>query len=142
MATNNLAFDFDLFDNSINGKSSAAPKIEKPARPREVNTKSRSRDELKNEAKYTRLEALKIVIVSMLFLVLLGSAVYMNAMVSDLEFEKERIEVDMKEAKSENVRLRSEVESIFSIDNISSYAEDNLGMIKKDGYQVTYFEVE
>ncbi len=142
MAGNNLAFDFDLFDNTVNRKSSAAPEIKQPTRPKEVPQKSRTRKELKAEARYTRRQAIKIIAVSLLLLLFLGSSVYLRAVISDLEYQKDSISVTMKEAKSENVRLRSEVEAIFSIDNISAYAEEKLGMIKKDGYQVTYFEVE
>lgn len=142
MATNNLAFDFDLFDNTINRKSAAAPQVEAPVKPHAVPKKPRTRSELKDEARYTRRQAVKIVLVSLLLLLFLGSSVYCRAMILDLETQKESIEVTIKEAESENVRLRSAVDSMYSIDNISAYAEEKLGMIKKDGYQVNYFEVD
>ena len=43
MATNNLAYDFDLFDNTINRKSAAAPKVDAPVKPHVVPKKPRSR---------------------------------------------------------------------------------------------------
>lgn len=141
MATNNLAYDFDLFDNTINRKSAAAPKVDAPVKPHVVPKKPRSRKALKEEAKYSRRQAVKIAIVSMLLLVFLGSSVYCRAVVMDLDAKKQELQVTMQEAQSENVRLRSAVDSMYSIVNISAYAEKTLGMIKKDGYQINYYEV-
>ncbi|MBQ8782188.1 MAG: hypothetical protein IJZ57_00240 [Clostridia bacterium] len=141
MATNNLAYDFDLFDNTINRKSSAAPKVDAPVKPHVVPKKPRSRRDLKEEAKYSRRQAVKIALVSLLLLVFLGSSVYCRAVVMDLDAQKQELETVMQEAESENVRLRSTVDSMYSIVNISAYAEKNLGMIKKDGYQINYYEV-
>lgn len=141
MATNNLAYDFDLFDNSVNRKSAAAPKVDAPVKPHAVPKKPRSRADLKSEAQYTRRQAVKIALVSLLLLVFLGSSVYCRAVVMDLDAKKQEIQTTIKEAQSENVRLRSAVDSMYSIDNISAYAEKNLGMIKKDGYQINYYEV-
>lgn len=141
MATDNLAFDLDLFDNTINRKSSSAPKVDAPVKPHAVPKKPRTRSELKKEARYSRRESFKIILVSLLLLAVLGSSVYCRAVVMDLESEKEEISTTIKEVRSENVRLRSTVESMFSIDNISDYAENTLGMLKKDSYQINYFEV-
>lgn len=142
MAAKTLAYDFDLFDNSINRKSTTAPAIPAPVRPHAVPHKPRTRSQLKAEARYSRRQAVKIAFISFLLLALLGSSVYCRAVVMELEAEKAAITTTIKEAESENVRLRSAVDSIYSIDNISSYAEEKLGMIKKDGYQINYFEVD
>ncbi len=141
MASNSLAYDFDLFDNTINRKSAAAPKVEAPVKPHVVPRKPRSRKSLKEEAKYSRRQAVKIALVSLLLLTFLGTSVYCRAVVMDLDAQKQDLETVMQEAQSENVRLRSTVDSMYSIVNISAYAEKNLGMIKKDGYQINYYEV-
>lgn len=142
MATDNLAFDFDLFDNSINRKGSTAPAINVPVKPHVVPRKTRSRKSLKDEAQYTRRQAFKIVLISFLLLAFLGTSVYCRAVVMDLDAKKQEIETTISEAESENVRLRSTVDSMYSIANISAYAEEHLGMIKKDGYQINYYEVD
>lgn len=142
MATNNLAYDFDLFDNTKNRKSAAAPKVDAPAKPHVVPRKPRSEKSLKAEAGYTRLEAIKIVVASVLLLLILGSSVYCRAMIMDLDVQTQEIQVQIDEARAENVRLRSTVESMYSIVNVSAYAEKNLGMVKKDGYQINYYEVD
>ncbi len=142
MATNNLAYDFDLFDNTKNRKSSEAPKTEAPVKPHVVPKKPRSSKALKEEARYTHFQAFKIVVISLFLLVVLGSSVYCRAVIMDLDVQAQELQVQIDEAQSENVRLRSTVESMYSIVNISAYAEKNLGMIKKDGYQVNYYEVD
>lgn len=144
MATKNdmLAYDFDLFDKSINTRSSAAPQVAKPERPKPVPNKPRSRAELRNEARESRRSAFKILFISAVLLLLLGSNIYGNVVILELEAEKETLSQNYSEAQSENVRLESLVSSTYSINNISAYAEEKLGMIKKDNYQTLYFSVE
>ena len=62
-------------------------------------------------------------------------------MLFEVEEQTKALTTECNELESENIRLKSQVESMYSIGNISSYAEDKLGMIKKDSYQVNYFSV-
>ncbi len=134
-------YDFDMF-SSRGTAGSAAPKISRPAKPRLVKEKARSAKELKREAKASRINALKVLIASALLLVLVGSLIYGRVQIMEISAKADELQVQYREAQSENVRLESEVKSMYSIGNISAYAEDELGMIKKDTYQVNYFSVD
>lgn len=142
MADISTAYDFDLFDNSKNRMGTAAPEIKKPKKPEIVREKPRTKKELKAEAQAARLYAVKILAVSVTLLVLLGSLIYGRVQIMEITAETEDLQNQLREAQSENVRLESEVKSMYSIGNISAYAEENLGMIKKDCYQVNYFSVD
>lgn len=143
MAANiSSAYDFDLFDNTKNRIGSAAPEIKKVAKPRLVKAPVRSQKELQREAKAARLFTAKVLAVSAVLLVLLGSLIYGRVMIMEVSSQADKLQVEYNEAISENVRLQSEVKAMYSIENISAYAEDELGMIKKDGYQVNYFSVD
>lgn len=134
-------YDFDMF-SSRGAAGSAAPKISRPAKPRLVKEKARSAKELKREAKASRINALKVLIASALLLVLVGSLIYGRVQIMEISAKADELQIQYREAQSENVRLESEVKSMYSIGNISAYAEDELGMIKKDTYQVNYFSVD
>ena len=138
-----MEYDFDLFDTSLNTRSSAAPKIktQPQVQPHIVQNKPRSRSELRREAKYTRLRALKVLAISAILLILAGSLIYSRVVLFEIGEETKALTTECGELESENIRLKSQVDSMYSIGNISSYAEDKLGMIKKDSYQVNYFSV-
>lgn len=134
-------YDFDRFSGK-GAAGSAAPKISRPAKPKLVKEKVRSEKELKKEAKISRIYTLRILVASLILLLLVGSLIYGRVQIMEISAEAEKLQTEYKEAQSENVRLESEVKSMYSIGNISSYAEDKLGMIKKDTYQVNYFSVD
>lgn len=136
------AFDFDLFDTNKRTASAAAPEIKRPAKPKLVKAKPRTGRELKREERTARLRALKVMAVSFVILVLLGSILFGRVKIMEAADEAATIQTQLDEAQSENVRLNNEVKTMCSISNISAYAEEKLGMIKKDCYQVNYFSVE
>lgn len=142
MAANAMAFDFDMFDNTKNRMGTAAPKINRPAKPTIVREPARSKKQLKAEARAARLYAAKVLTVSAVLLVLLGTLIFGRVKIMEISSQAEKLQIQYNEAISENVRLESEVKSMYSIGNISAYAEDELGMIKKDCYQVNYFSVD
>ncbi len=143
MADNySTAFDFDLFVNNKNSMSTSAPKVSRPAKPKLVREPARSGRQLKSEARAARVYTLKVLTVSAVLLVLLGTLILGRVKIMEISAQAEKLRTQYNEAVSENVRLESEVKSLYSIGNISAYAEDELGMIKKDCYQVTYFSVD
>lgn len=135
------AYDFDLFDTGKSRMSTAAPKIKTPAKPRLVKETPRSQRELIKEARTARAYALKILAVCAVMLVLVGSLIFGRVQIMEISAQADELQIQYKEAQSENVRLQSEVKSMYSITNISAYAEEKLGMIKKDCCQVNYFSV-
>lgn len=144
MAADNFAYayDFDLFDNTKNRKpSSAAEETAVPVKPHVVKAKPRTKKELKKEARYSSRISLKVMCLSVVLLLLAGSLIYCRVVLDELETKANELQTRYSEAQSENIRLESAVDSMYSINNISSYAEEKLGMIKKDSYQVSYYSV-
>lgn len=143
MAANiSTAYDFDLFDNTKNRMGTAAPEIKRVPKPKLVETPPRSKKELQREARLSRLYAFRILTISAVLLVLLGSLIYGRVMIMEISAEADKLNTEYNEAVSENVRLQNEVKSMYSIENISEYAENELGMINKDEYQVNYFSID
>ncbi len=151
MATNAVTLkDFDLnrflTEMPEVNTGTAAPKLEpapQPVRkPKVVPNRPRSKESLKKEAKRGVVMTVKVLCVSMVLLSLLGLYIYSKVVLENYNSDMAALTAEYKEAVSENVRLTSEVSSKFSVGNIAAYAEDQLGMIKKNDYQINYFRVD
>lgn len=51
------------------------------------------------------------------------------------------VQNDIKIATGENVRLKAELSSLVSSDKIENYAENVLGMVKAESYQISYIDL-
>ncbi len=150
------AYRFDLFESRLDTTGTSAPKIKNttgtaapkiktrpaPAKPKLVPAKPRSKRAIEREEKAARISAVKILTVSVVMILLIGSLIFGRVKIMEISAETDSIRTQLKEAQSENIRLQSEVKAMYSISNISAYAEEKLGMIKKDCYQVNYFSVD
>lgn len=65
----------------------------------------------------------------------------MNTKCDLLMNEISSVESQIEIAKGENVRLNAELSSIISTDKIENYAENVLGMVKAENYQVSYIDL-
>lgn len=72
-----------------------------------------------------------------LVVVLLVMNTRCDTLISEISAMESQIEI----AKGENVRLNAELSSIISTDKIESYAENVLGMVKAEGYQISYIDL-
>ena len=144
MAGSNIstAYRFDLFETGPKTEGTAAPKINRPAKPYVVPKKPRSKQAIKREEKAARIYTVKILFVSVITIILIGSLIFGRVKIAEISAETEAISAQYREAQSENVRLQSEVKAMYSGSNVAAYAEDKLGMIKKDCYQVNYFSID
>lgn len=139
------AYSFDLFERKFDSTGTSAPKIKNkpaPAKPKLVPSKPRSRRDIKKEEKTARIYAVKALLVSLVMVLLIGSLIFGRVRIMEISAETDAVRTQLKEAQSENIRLDSEVKAMYSISNVSAYAEEKLGMIKKDCYQVNYFSID
>ena len=65
----------------------------------------------------------------------------MNTRCDTLMNEIATVESQIEIAKGENVRLNAELSSIISTDKIENYAENVLGMVKAENYQISYIDL-
>ena len=135
----------DLMGSSYTGTSAPkkAPVRKRPAvRPHVVKAKPKTKEELKKSAWLSAFSTFKVLCGAAVVLVLLGMIIFGRVMVVEYASKAQELTARYEEALSENVRLTSEVASMYSQGNISDYAENELGMIKKDDYQPNYFSVD
>lgn len=91
------------------------------------------------EAKDSAKRVTKIVMLSVMLLAMFSALVFERVQLLNLNSEAARLEERISDAESETVRLESEFNSLFSIDSIEKYAEEELGMVKRQKYQVRFF---
>lgn len=146
-----FAFDLSMFDDTgytatsprkIQQTSPAKRKVEAPKRELKV---LKDTPRVKKERQFYKevegiISTVKIMAVALVAILVIGSLVYQRVAVNDLDREISKIQVQLDEAKSENVRLKLAREAMITPTIISEYAE-NKGMIRRDSYTINYFDL-
>lgn len=136
----NAAYDLDRF-------ASAAPKKEKqvqqPAvRPTLVKPKRKTQQEIRAEKAQNFQRVIKFLAVAAICVGFIGSNIYYRLEINELNGAIVRLDKELNEKKSENTRLNMALNSKISLENVKDYAENVLGMVKRERYQIVYFDLE
>lgn len=134
-------YDFALFDNNINGFVAQPKKKREIKIPVLVENEPLTAKELKLQAKESRLAAIKVFVCSFLLLAVLGSLIMGRVELTQLNNNKAIAIEHLEQSKSENTRLQMQLDSEISMEKIEEYAKKNLGMVKQESYQVSYFNI-
>lgn len=136
-----LALDLDLFDNTKNGYVPVERKKKKFEAPKLIQTKPISFEQAQSEIKASRIAALRAGVIAIAALLILGSLIYSRVMLTNYQSELADQRTALKAAQSENIRLQMQFNSLMSMDKIEEYAQTKLGMVKRESYQVRYFDM-
>ncbi len=74
-------------------------------------------------------------------LTFVAAIIYTRVQADEAQREITRLQKNITAIQSENVRLSMELSSKVSMDKVESYAEDTLGMVKAENYQITYIDL-
>ena len=121
-----LALDLDLFDNTKNGYVPVERKKKKDHTPKVIQSQPISFAQAQTEIKASRIAAVRA---------------YDLVLLTNYQSELADQKAALQTAQSENVRLQMKFNSIMSIDNIDEYAQTKLGMVKRENYQIRYFDL-
>ena len=136
-----LALDLDLFDNTKNGYVPVERKKKKIEAPKLIQSKPISFEQAQTEIKASRIAALRAGIIAIVALLILGSLIYSRVMLTNYQSELADQKAALKTEQRENVRLQMQFNSLMSMDKIEEYAQTKLGMVKRENYQVRYFDM-
>lgn len=136
-----LALDLDLFDNTKNGYVPVERKKKKIEAPKLIQSKPISFEQAQTEIKASRIAALRAGVIAIVALLILGSLIYSRVMLTNYQSELADQKAALKTEQSENVRLQMHFNSLMSMDKIEEYAQTKLGMVKRESYQVRYFDM-
>ena len=133
-------------DGSPSEKKSAdetenAPAEQEPEKVSERAEKSDKSD--KTEKGGTKSSSVvKIILVSLLSAVLLGSVVYSFDRRNTVYNQVASKTNELSHAEAENIRLQSELESRMTARNVEDYAENVLGLQKIHSSQIKYIKIQ
>lgn len=136
-----LALDLDLFDNTKNGYVPSERKKKKNQAPKVIQSKTISFEQAQTEIKASRIAAIRAAIIALTTLLVLGSLIYSRVMLTNYQSELADQKSALKTAQSENIKLQMQFNSLMSKDKIEEYAQTELGMVKRESYQVRYFDM-
>ena len=124
----------------------AAPQINVPVRPRQsekphlVPPKKPQSSRRTQSAAVSALRVVRIALICLAAFTMLSLLIYQRAQIASLNVERVRVEEQLSKAKSETVRLDAQFKSMVSVESVEDYAKNKLGMVKRSGYQVHFFE--
>lgn len=135
----NLAYDFDRF-------TPAAPKKEQqtaqPARPHLVKPQRKTQQEIKAEKRSNLQKIAKLLIVAAICLSFILPNIHYRLEINELNGSIISLDKQLNEKKSENARLNMALNAKISPENVQNYAENVLGMVKRERYQIVYFDLD
>lgn len=137
-----IVFDLDLFD-----EGTSAPK---PVPQRKQKTRERIRvledtPQVKRERSHIQerrnlRSTLAIISVALVLATVAGSFIFLGAYINNYDHRIAAVQEELDIAESQNIILNIKKDSMVSFDSVRQSAEEK-GMIQRDRYQVTYFEL-
>lgn len=151
MAQNQYAYNFSLFDSLDYGTS--APQIipgiepiKEPSRKKASNktvktvkkTSVKASASQKAASKRSALQSVVIIAVVALVVTLFAGMISLDSALDEKVTKINMVQSQINEAKSEQIRLESELDALVSVDKLDYYAVNVLGMVKLEDYKITY----
>ena len=140
----NQNYDLSMFEPAQRRRGAAAPSSAPARRQPLVPTmpERKSKVQLAEERRAAHLKVVVFAVAAVLCFALIAPSIFCHMKVNELNSQVAKMTTQLNEIKSENTRLNMELKSKISLENVQYYAENVLGMVKRDRYQVYYFDIE
>ncbi len=93
------------------------------------------------QTRISAVKALKTIALALVLFSMISSLIYCRVTIDNIGREITTVDSRISEAKSEQVRLQTQLDSMISLDKVEDYAVNVLGMVKLENYKITYFNV-
>ncbi len=128
-----------------NQYGSAAPKRKPQSTPKHAAPRpkvvTKSREQLRAEERRSASKAIKALVVCGVLFTLIAFQIFSQVKVDELDRQIDTVNAEIEVVESENTRLSMEIDSTISLDKVDSYAQNVLGMVKVENYQVSYIDL-
>lgn len=91
------------------------------------------------QTRLSAVKALKCISLAVTLCAMISSLIYCRVTIDNLGRQINKVDTAISEAKSEEVRLQTQLDSMISLDKVEDYAVNTLGMVKLENYKITYF---
>lgn len=92
-----------------------------------------------SQTRISAVKALKLISLAVTLCAMISSLIYCRVTIDNLGRQISTVDTAISEAKSEEVRLQTQLDSMISLDKVEDYAVNTLGMVKLENYKITYF---
>lgn len=132
--------------NPMQNNRNTAPKIvplpvgnaQQQVKPKIVR---KTRQQIKAETRRANLRALKALGVAAILLGFVGVIIFSRIKVDELNRNIQSQKAKLDVLNSQNTALEMKMNSMVSLDKVEEYAENQLGMVKQEAYQVEYVDL-
>lgn len=141
MADFTTALDLDLFDTAKSGYAPEKINKKEIQRPRLLEEKQVSPKRAAIDAKTSRAAAAKACAFALAALIVIGSLICFRVILTNKQAELKSKQAELNLLQSEYTSLQMKYNTLLSPDKVEEYARDELGMVKKENYQIRYFDL-
>ena len=142
MANNEmLALDLDLFDVQKNAYIPQETPKKRIQKPKLLETKPVSRMQTAQEARESTKMAIRACAFALTMFLTIGAIIVCHVQLTNLQIDLTKKQNELSVVESENISLNMKYNSMMSMDKIEEYAQSELGMVKRESYQVEYFDI-
>ncbi len=110
-----------------------------PAQPYLVPRHKPNSAQRRAEVKASRSRAVKIMLIAVCMLGMLSMLIFQRAHLIKLNSDRAALEQKLQEVRSDAVRLEAQFNNRVSVESVEEYAKKELGMVKRQKYQVHFF---
>lgn len=131
------------YNQSTAHKIEPLPPFEAQKKPQMelVRRKKKSLAEAKREMRVGARQTAKILVIALCLLSMFAALLYSRLRADELTREIDAANAQLQVEQGENVRLNMQLDSMISLEKVESYARDELGMVKMEGYQIEYIDL-
>ena len=135
-------YNFNMFDEGTSAPKAVPQKKARPAQRLQLVEETREviRERVQISEKRNFISSLLIISVAIVLTAVVSSFIYLGASINEYDHKIASVQEELDIAQSQNVILNIKKDSMVSFDSVRETAE-KLGMIQRDRYQVTYFEL-
>lgn len=135
-------YKMNMFDEGTSAPKAVPQKKAKPAQRLHLVEETREvrRERAQILEKRNTMSAIMVITVALVLTAIVSSFIYLGASINAYDHKIASVQAELDIAQSQNVILNLKKSSVVSFDSVRETAE-KLGMIQRDRYQVTYFDL-
>jgi hypothetical protein len=143
---NSVAYDLSLFEPQIiekpKTKNNAVP-VTAPKRQaaNKASAKTETRQNRNSAQVALNPAVFKAVMLGVMFCLCVVALLIMESKCNALDKQISNVQNELSIAQGETVRLNAELNGMISTEKIENYAENVLGMVKAESYQISYIDL-
>lgn len=144
-------YDFSMFEpkSSSYDKNAARKIVELPpfeenkqqAEMKLVKRRKKTTLEAKAEMRATALRSFKTLSIAVFLLAMFAALLFSKLKVDEFDRKINNMQTSLSAAQAENVKLNIKLDSMISLEKVEDYAQNTLGMVKIESYQIEYIDL-